>query len=71
MPAWCSPDHKILLGCLVVGDTAEEARDKWALLESLGHPDTGIASLSIALGHDAFDFGLARAENRFFSNPSG
>ena len=45
---------QILPGCLVVvGDTAEEARNKRALLDSLVHPDTGIASLSIALGHVA------------------
>src|SRR3954451_3309560 len=50
-----SSDHcKILPGCLVVvGDTAEEARQKRALLDSLVHPDSGIASLSIALGGDA------------------
>ncbi len=54
------PDHiKILPGCLVVvGDTAEEARDKRALLDSLVHPDSGIASLSIALGCDASVFDL-------------
>ena len=45
---------QILPGCLVVGgDTAEEARQKRALLDSLAHPDSGIASLSIALGHVA------------------
>src|SRR5207302_634334 len=45
------PDHiKILPGCLVVvGDTVEEAQRKRALLDSLVHPDSGIASLSIAL----------------------
>jgi len=54
------PDHiKILPGCLVVvGDTAEEARTKRALLDSLVHPDSGIASLSIALGCDASQFDL-------------
>jgi FMN-dependent oxidoreductase (nitrilotriacetate monooxygenase family) len=54
------PDHiKILPGCLVVvGDTAEDARQKRALLDSLVHPDSGIASLSIALGHDASGFDL-------------
>jgi alkanesulfonate monooxygenase len=54
------PDHiKILPGCLVVvGDTAEEARQKRALLDSLVHPDSGIASLSIALGHDTSVFDL-------------
>ena len=67
-PAFCAraerggrnPDHiKILPGCLVVvGDTAEEARKKRALLDSLVHPDSGIASLSIALGCDASQFDL-------------
>src|SRR5207248_2621706 len=54
------PDHiKILPGCLVVvGDTVEEAQRKRALLDSLVHPDSGIASLSIALGHDASQFDL-------------
>src|SRR4029077_13668425 len=54
------PDHiKILPGCLVVvGDTEEEARNKRAMLDSLVHPDSGIASLSIALGHDASVFDL-------------
>ena len=49
-----NPDHmKILPGCLVVvGDTVEEARAKRAKLDGLVHPDSGIASLSIALGHD-------------------
>jgi FMN-dependent oxidoreductase (nitrilotriacetate monooxygenase family) len=54
------PDHvKILPGALVVvGETAGEARQKRALLDSLVHPDSGIASLSIALGHDASGFDL-------------
>jgi FMN-dependent oxidoreductase (nitrilotriacetate monooxygenase family) len=54
------PDHiKILPGCLVVvGETAAEAQQKRALLDSLVHPDSGIASLSIALGHDASQFDL-------------
>jgi len=54
------PDHiKILPGALVVvGETAAEAREKRALLDSLVHPDSGIASLSIALGHDASGFDL-------------
>src|SRR6202035_2225919 len=53
-------DHiKILPGCLVVvGDTDEEARQKRALLDSLVHPDSGMASLSIALGTDASVFDL-------------
>ena len=55
-----NPDHiKILPGCLVVvGDTEEEAKAKRALLDSRVHPDSGIASLSIALGHDASVFDL-------------
>ena len=43
---------------VVVGQTATEAREKRALLDSLVHPDSGIASLSIALGHDASGFDL-------------
>src|SRR6202049_1857260 len=48
-------DHmKILPACfVVVGETVAEAREKRALLDSLVHPDSGIAALSIALGHDA------------------
>ncbi|HEY3910465.1 MAG TPA: LLM class flavin-dependent oxidoreductase, partial [Stellaceae bacterium] len=54
------PEHmKIMPGALVVvGDTAAEAREKRALLDSLVHPDSGLASLSIALGHDASGFDL-------------
>jgi FMN-dependent oxidoreductase (nitrilotriacetate monooxygenase family) len=54
------PDHiKILPGCLVVvGDTVEEAQQKRALLDSLVHPDSGLGSLSIALGCDARQFDL-------------
>ncbi|HTZ77322.1 MAG TPA: LLM class flavin-dependent oxidoreductase [Stellaceae bacterium] len=53
-------DHlKILPGALViVGETAEEARKKKALLDSLVHPESGLASLSIALGTDASKFDL-------------
>jgi len=52
------PDHlKILPGALVVvGDSDAEAREKRARLDSLVHYDSAIASLSIALGHDASDF---------------
>lgn len=52
------PEHmKILPGCLVVmGDSVAEAREKRALLDSLVHYDSGIASLSISLGHDASGF---------------
>jgi len=55
-----NPDHiKILPGCLVVvGDTDEEARQKRGLLDSLVHPDSGMASLSIAIGTDASVFDL-------------
>ena len=52
------PDHlKILPGALVVvGDSVEEAREKRARLDSLVHYANAIASLSIALGHDASGF---------------
>lgn len=52
------PDHiKILPACFVViGDTVEEAQAKRATLDSLVHADSAIASLSIALGHDASKF---------------
>jgi alkanesulfonate monooxygenase len=51
-------DHlKILPGAfVVVGETDQAARDKLALLDSRVHDDSGIASLSIALGHDASQF---------------
>ena len=53
-----SRDHlKILPACfVVVGDTVEEARGKRAKLDSLVHYANAIASLSIALGHDASRF---------------
>ncbi|MCP4560613.1 MAG: LLM class flavin-dependent oxidoreductase [Bosea sp.] len=53
-----NPDHlKILPGVLtVVGDSVEEAREKRSLLDSFVHYDSAIASLSIALGHDATGF---------------
>jgi len=48
---------KILPGALVVvGDSEAEARGKRALLDSLVHYESGVASLSIALGHDASGF---------------
>lgn len=52
------PDHlKIMPGCfVVVGDSVEEAREKRLRLDSLVHYDSAIASLSIALGHDASRF---------------
>jgi alkanesulfonate monooxygenase len=51
-------DHlKILPGAfVVVGDSDDSARDKLAVLDSRVHYDSGIASLSIALGHDASRF---------------
>ena len=41
---------------VVVGDTVEEARAIRARLDSLVHYESAIASLSIALGHDASKF---------------
>lgn len=51
-------DHlKILPGVfVVVGDSLDEAREKRALLDTFVHYDSGIASLSIALGHDVSGF---------------
>jgi FMN-dependent oxidoreductase (nitrilotriacetate monooxygenase family) len=51
-------DHlKILPGAfVVVGETADQAREKRMRLDSLVHYDSAIASLSIALGHDASGF---------------
>jgi len=53
-----NPDHiKILPGVMVVvGDSVEDARAKRARLDSLVHYDSAVASLSIALGHDASKF---------------
>jgi FMN-dependent oxidoreductase (nitrilotriacetate monooxygenase family) len=53
-----APEHmKIMPACfVVVGDTVEEARAKRAKLDSLVYYDNAIASLSIALGHDASRF---------------
>jgi FMN-dependent oxidoreductase (nitrilotriacetate monooxygenase family) len=53
-----SREHmKILPACfVVVGDTVEEARAKRAKLDSLVDYANAIASLSIALGHDASKF---------------
>ncbi|MXP65034.1 LLM class flavin-dependent oxidoreductase [Roseomonas sp. M0104] len=48
---------KILPGAfVVVGGTPEEARAKRARLDSLVYYESGIAALSIALGHDASRF---------------
>ena len=53
-----APEHmKILPACfVVVGDTVEEARAKRQKLDSLVNYANAIASLSIALGHDASKF---------------
>ncbi len=53
-----NPDHlKILPAAFVViGDTVEQARAKRAKLDSLVYYESAIASLSIALGHDASGF---------------
>jgi alkanesulfonate monooxygenase len=48
---------KILPACfVVVGESVAEAKEKRALLDSLVHYDSAIASLSIALGVDAAAF---------------
>jgi FMN-dependent oxidoreductase (nitrilotriacetate monooxygenase family) len=50
---------KILPGAfVVVGDTADAARDKLARLDALVHPESGLASLSVALGVDVSGFDL-------------
>ena len=41
---------------MVVGETDSEAKDKRAKLDSLVHYESALASLSIALGHDASGF---------------
>jgi FMN-dependent oxidoreductase (nitrilotriacetate monooxygenase family) len=53
-----NPDHmKILPGCMVfVGDSLDEAQAKRAKVDSFVNYDSAIASLSIALGHDASRF---------------
>ncbi len=53
-----NPDFlKILPAALVlVADSVQEAQDIRAKLDSLVHYDSGIASLSIAIGHDASKF---------------
>jgi alkanesulfonate monooxygenase len=53
-------DHlKTLPGALVVvGETADEAKRKRDLLDSLVHSDSGMGSLSIALGSGASQFDL-------------
>jgi len=55
-----SRDHlKILPGAfVVVGDSVADAKAKKRQLDGLVHPDSGIASLSVRLGHDASGFDL-------------
>jgi len=52
------PEHlKILPGAfVVVGASAAEARNKKAVLDSLVHPDSGMATLSVMLGHDVSQY---------------
>ena len=54
------PEHMKILPAafVVVGDSIEAARAKRAHLDSLVHTDSGIASLSSALGHDVSGFDL-------------
>lgn len=50
---------KILPGAfVVVGDSREQAAEMKAQLDSLVHPDSGIATLSVLLGTDVSDFDL-------------
>ena len=51
-------DHMKILPAafVVVGDTLDEALEKRARLDTFVHYDSGIASLSIALGHDVSGF---------------
>ena len=53
-----NPDHLVILpACfVVVGNSVEEAKEKRALLDSLVHYDSAVASLSIVLGTDASKF---------------
>jgi FMN-dependent oxidoreductase (nitrilotriacetate monooxygenase family) len=53
-------EHLLMLpgAFVVVGDTEAEARAKKKRLDSLVHPDSGIASLSVLLGTDVSRFDL-------------
>ncbi|MEM7465632.1 MAG: LLM class flavin-dependent oxidoreductase [Pseudomonadota bacterium] len=55
-----SPENiKVLPGAfVVVGESPDEAAEKKALLDSLVHPDSGIATLSVLLGHNISDLDL-------------
>jgi len=52
------PAHLKILpaAMIVIGDSVEDAKAKRARLDSLVHYESAIASLSIALGHDASGF---------------
>ena len=43
---------------VVIGDSLDEAREKKARLDGLVHMDSGLATLSVLLGHDATAFEL-------------
>ncbi len=50
---------KVLPGAfIVVGETVAEAQEKKKLLDSLVHPDSGIATLSVLLGYDVSSLDL-------------
>jgi len=52
-------DLKVLPGAfVVVGETVPEAQAKKKLLDSLVHPDSGIATLSVLLGYDVSGLNL-------------
>ena len=53
-------EHLLVLpgAFVVIGDTVAEARARKRHLDSLVHPDSGIASLSVRLGHDVSGFDL-------------
>ena len=55
-----NPDHlKLLPGAfVVVGDSLEEAKAKKKKLDSLVHPESSLANLSVRLGHDVSGFDL-------------
>ena len=54
------PEHiKILPGAfVVVGESGDEAAEKKARLDALVHPDSGMATLSVLLGHDMSGYPL-------------
>ncbi len=61
MAAYGRPENalKVLPGAfVVVADTDEQAKERKALLDSLVHSDSGMATLSVLLGCDAAEFEL-------------